>query len=115
MLGAAFALWSDNIDRKASGLSESDLYWRFFDAMPFYAEKTWAATGQEKGTSAKLTALAEKMGTGPNTNPYYQEEKKGEEYEKYEFADMKDSSENKRDLKEGKGAEVKDGVLNLGR
>lgn len=39
---------------------------------------------------------------------------KGEEYEKYEFADMKDSSENKRDLKEGKGAEVKDGVLNLG-
>ena len=114
MLGAAFALWSDNIDRKASGLSESDLYWRFFDAMPFYAEKTWAATGQEKGTSAKLTALAEKMGTGPNTNPYYQEEKKGEEYEKYEFADMKDSSENKRDLKEGKGAEVKDGVLNLG-
>lgn len=55
------------------------------------------------------------MGTGPNTNPYYQEEKKGEEYEKYEFADMKDSSENKRDLKEGKGAEVKDGVLNLGR
>ena len=58
MLGAAFALWSDNIDRKASGLSESDLYWRFFDAMPFYAEKTWAATGQEKGTSAKLTALA---------------------------------------------------------
>ena len=27
MLGAAFALWSDNIDRKASGLSESDLYW----------------------------------------------------------------------------------------
>ena len=114
MLGAAFALWSDNIDRKASGLSESDLYWRFFDAMPFYAEKTWAATGQEKGTSAKLTALAEKMGTGPNTNPYYQEEKKGEEYEKYESADMKDSSENKRDLKEGKGAEVKDGVLNLG-
>ena len=114
MLGAAFALWSDNIDKKASGLSESDLYWRFFDAMPFYAEKTWAATGQEKGTSAALTSLAEKMGTGPNTNPYYQENKKGDDYEKYEFADMKDSSENKRDLKEGKGAEVKDGVLNLG-
>ena len=48
MLGAAFALWNDNIDKRASGLSESDLYWRFFDALPFYAEKTWAATGQEK-------------------------------------------------------------------
>ncbi len=71
MLGAAFAIWSDNIDKSASGLTESDLYWRFFDAMPFYAEKTWAATGKEKGTAAKLTALAAKQGTGPRTNPYY--------------------------------------------
>ena len=29
MLGAAFALWSDNIDKRASGLSESDLYLAF--------------------------------------------------------------------------------------
>ena len=28
------------------------------------AEKTWAATGKEKGTAAKLTALAAKQGTG---------------------------------------------------
>lgn len=61
MLGAAFALWSDNIDRKASGLSESDLYWRFFDASRSTQRKPGRATGQEKGTSAKLTALAEKM------------------------------------------------------
>ena len=66
MLGAAFAIWSDNIDKSASGLTESDLYWRFFDAMPFYAEKTWAATGKEKGTAAKLTALAAKQGGGAN-------------------------------------------------
>ena len=113
MLGAAFALWSDNIDKKASGLSESDLYWRFFDAMPFYAEKTWAATGKEKGTADKLSTLAGKMGTGPNTNPYYEGNKKGSDYEKYEFENLKDSSENNRDLKEIKGAEVKGGVLNL--
>ena len=31
MLGAAFALWNDNIDKRASGLSESDLYWRLID------------------------------------------------------------------------------------
>ena len=78
MLGAAFALWSDNIDKSASGLSESDLYWRFFDALPFYAEKTWAATGKEKGSADALAKLAQDKGTGPNTNPYYKENKKGE-------------------------------------
>ena len=65
MLGAAFALWNDNIDKRASGLSESDLYWRFFDAMPFYAEKTWAATGKEKGSADALAKLAADKGTGP--------------------------------------------------
>lgn len=114
MLGAAFAIWSDNIDKHASGLSESDLYWRFFDAMPFYAEKTWAATGKEKGSADALAKLAADKGTGPNTNPYYQEEKKGENYESYDFENgLKDTSENKRDLKEGKNAEVKDNALVL--
>lgn len=114
MLGAAFALWSDNIDKRASGLSESDLYWRFFDALPFYAEKTWAATGKEKGSADALAKLAADKGTGPNTNPYYQEDKKGENYESYDFEDgLKDGSENKRDLKEGKNAEVKENALVL--
>ena len=81
MLGAAFALWSDNIDKSASGLSESDLYWRFFDALPFYAEKTWAATGKEKGSADALAKLAQDKGTGPNTNPYYKANKKGEKCE----------------------------------
>lgn len=114
MLGAAFALWSDNIDKDASGLSESDLYWRFFDALPFYAEKTWAATGKEKGSADALAKLATDKGTGPNTNPYYQEDKKGESYESYDFEDgLKDTSENKRDLKEGKNAQVKENTLVL--
>ena len=113
ILGAAFAIWSDNIDKSASGLTESDLYWRFFDALPFYAEKTWAATGQEKGTADALAALAEEMGTGPNTNPYYQEDKVGETYENYDFENgLKDASENGRDLTAGT-ATVADGVLTL--
>lgn len=114
MLGAAFALWSDNIDKSASGLSESDLYWRFFDALPFYAEKTWAATGKEKGSADALAKLAQDKGTGPNTNPYYKENKKGENYESYDFNNgLKDSSENKRDLKEGKNTEIKNNALVL--
>ena len=114
MLGAAFAIWSDNIDKNASGLTESDLYWRFFDALPFYAEKTWAATGKEKGTADKLAKLAQDKGTGPNTNPYYQEDKKGDNYAEYKFeGNLNDSSENKRNLENGKNAEVKDGALHL--
>ena len=111
-LGAAFAIWSDNIDKHASGLSESDLYARFFDALPFYAEKTWAATGKEKGSAAAITALAQELGTGANTNPYFQADAVGEVYESYEFADLKDSSENGRDLTAGT-ANVKDGALVL--
>lgn len=113
VLGAAFAIWSDNIDKHASGLSESDLYYRFFDALPFYAEKTWAATGQEKGSADALMVLAQEMGTGPNTNPYYQEDKTGDTYESYDFENgLEDGSENDRDLAEGT-AKVEDGVLVL--
>lgn len=105
MLGAAFALWSDNIDKSASGLSESDLYWRFFDAMPVYAEKTWASTGKEKGTINNLTEIAEEQGIGPRTNPYYQEDSVEGVYEEYEFTnnELADSSQNNRDLEIGQG------------
>lgn len=118
MLGAAFALWNDNIDKRASGLTESDLYWRFFDAMPIYAEKTWAATGKEKGSAAAVTALAEKMGTGPNTNPYYREDRVDTIYERYDFEPengLKDGSENHRDLTvaENSSAQIVDGALSL--
>ncbi|MBQ8857191.1 MAG: discoidin domain-containing protein, partial [Lachnospiraceae bacterium] len=113
VLGAVFAIWSDNIDKYASGLTESDLYWRFFDALPFYAEKTWAATGQEKGSADALAALAQEQGTGPNTNPYYQEDKIGESYASYDFEDgLEDRSENDRDLAAGT-ATVENGTLTL--
>ncbi len=113
VLGAAYAIWSDNIDKRASGLTESDLYYRFFDALPFYAEKTWATTGKEKGTAAALSALAQEQGTGPRTNPYYQEEKIGDTYESYDFENgLEDGSENDRDLTAGT-ANVEDGALTL--
>ncbi|KAB5608047.1 Ig-like domain-containing protein [Bifidobacterium jacchi] len=121
-LGAAFAIWNDNIDKKASGVTESDEYARFFDALPFYAEKNWASTGKEKGTAAALTTLAKKQGDAPRTNPYYQSTADDNDlYEKYTFdgtgeAAKADSSANKRDLTtggEGNTAAIKDGVLSL--
>ena len=116
MAGAAFALWNDNIDKRASGLTESDLYWRFFDALPYYAEKTWAATGKEKGTADQLAAIAKQKGSGPNTNPYYQEDKTGTDYQKYNFnnASLKDASANNRDLTNGVNATLENNKLTLG-
>lgn len=68
MLGAAYALWNDNIDKKASGLTETDLFLRFFDALPLFAEKTWA-NGCEKGSSKAIDRLAEKTAFAPGSNP----------------------------------------------
>lgn len=47
LLGAAFALWNDNIDKRASGLTEKDLFERFADSAPLIAEKTWGSCTQK--------------------------------------------------------------------
>ena len=112
VLGAAFAIWNDNIDRKSSGLTESDIFARFFDGLPFYAEKTWAATGQEKGSADALTELSKTVGIAPNTNPYFQVKSQGDVHASYDFETMADGSGNGRDLIAGTAA-VTDGVLAL--
>ena len=112
ILGSAFAIWNDNIDRRTSGLTESDIFVRFFDALPFYAEKNWAATGQEKGSAAALTELSKQIGIAPNSNPYFEVESKGDTHASYDFEAMTDASGNGRDLIAGTAA-VEGGVLTL--
>ena len=112
ILGAAFAIWNDNIDRKSSGLTESDIFARFFNALPLYAEKNWAPTGQEKGSAAAITKLADKIGIAPNTNPYFDIEAQGETRAAYDFESMADASGNGFDLIPGT-ATVEGGVLTL--
>ncbi len=107
MLGAAFAIWNDNIDKRSSGLSEEDMFDRFYDALPVLAEKTWA-NGKEKGSLENLKAVSEAVGFAPNSNPHSQMEKSEGEYAKYTFANaetMKDGSDNGRDLTEVVNAE----------
>ena len=113
MLGAAYAIWNDNIDKSACGLSEADEYARFFDAMPFYAEKTWAPTGKEKGSADNLRALVAKTGDAPRVNPYSKADKTGDTYAEYKFDDLKDASANARDLQQGKNAKAESGKLVL--
>lgn len=118
MLGSAFAIWNDNIDTHACGLSESDEFARFFDALPVYAENNWAPTGQEKGAGnagyQNLRGIVAKTGYGPNVNPFSEVSKKGDTYSEYVFeGDLADSSENGRDLTAVGGAAVEGGELVL--
>ena len=112
ILGAAFAIWNDNIDRKSSGLSESDIFVRFFNALPLYAEKNWAPTGQEKGSADAITKLSNKIGIAPNTNPYFEIKSEGTTHAAYDFETMADASGNGRDLIAGT-ATVEGGKLTL--
>lgn len=58
MLGGVFAIWQDNIDKRATGLSESDLFDRFWDGMPLMAEKTWGDCSGRSGVR-EIDALAQ--------------------------------------------------------
>lgn len=118
ILGAGFAIWNDNIDTNACGLSEADEYARFFDALPVYAENNWAPTGQEKGKGnaghEKLYNIVKKTGDAPRVNPHSKASKTGDSYAEYSFDNgLADASENGRDLKAGKNATVENGKLNL--
>lgn len=118
ILGAGFAIWNDNIDTNACGLSEADEYVRFFDALPVYAENNWAPTGQEKGQGnaghENLYNIVKKTGDAPRVNPHSKAPKTGDSYAEYSFDNgLADASKNGRDLKAGKDATVENGELNL--
>lgn len=118
ILGAGFAIWNDNIDTNACGLSEADEYARFFDALPVYAENNWAPTGQEKGKGnaghENLYNIVKKTGDAPRVNPHSKASKTGDSYAEYSFGNgLADASKNGRDLKAGKNATVENGKLNL--
>lgn len=118
ILGAGFAIWNDNIDTNACGLSEADEYVRFFDALPVYAENNWAPTGQEKGQGnaghENLYNIVKKTGDAPRVNPHSKAPKTGDSYAEYSFDNgLADASKNGRDLKAGKSATVESGKLNL--
>ena len=118
ILGAGFAIWNDNIDTNACGLSEADEYARFFDALPVYAENNWAPTGQEKGQGnaghENLYNIVKKTGDAPRVNPHSKASKTGDSYAEYSFDNgLADASKNGRDLKAGKNATVESGKLNL--
>lgn len=71
MLGAAFALWNDNIDKRANGLSEEDIFDRFYDSAALIAEKTWAPSGKEKGSAKRIDEIRDAVGSAPCSAPLF--------------------------------------------
>lgn len=111
MLGSTFAIWNDNIDTHAQGISEVDNFERFEDALPVLASKGWgeAEDLEFAQMKEKTTALED----APGSNPYYKADAdKDGKYMSYGFADKEDASGNKRNLKDPVNAEI-DGKLNL--
>lgn len=84
MLGAAYAIWNDNIDKRATGMTEADEFKRFFDSLALMSEKCWA-NGKEKGSVASIDALASQISTAPNSNPYAAEADVDGVYADYNF------------------------------
>lgn len=70
MLGASYAMWNDNTDKRKKGLSDVDFFDRFFEPLPALSEKMWGEARDKD--YEELNVIAGKTGTAPNTNPYYE-------------------------------------------
>lgn len=67
MLGSAYAIWNDIVDKKANGISEYDIYDRFEKALPAMSSKLWG-DGQDLKYN-ELNEVVNSLGTAPNSNP----------------------------------------------
>ncbi|MEN8433783.1 family 20 glycosylhydrolase [Clostridium septicum] len=83
MLGATYAIWNDQIDKRNKKTSEYDIFDRFYKPLPALAEKMWG-DGEDK-TFAELNELSSITGTAPNTNPYYTVKSDAPNYVEYSF------------------------------
>lgn len=115
MLGSTFAVWNDNIDTSAQGISEIDNFRRFEDALPVLASKNWG-----EGKDLTFTELKEAkavLDDAPGSNPYCEASADSSgKYFSFEFEDnakQADSSDNGRNLTEVVKADIEDGSLTL--
>ncbi len=114
MLGSTYAIWNDSIDTRANGISEVDIFDRFYDALPTLASKNW---GEADDLSYdEMEAVVDELGDEPNNNPYHKADAADGEYMSYDFtagSELEDSSANDRDLSNATNATIEDGALQL--
>ncbi len=105
VLGGTYAIWNDQIGTRGNGITEYDDFDRFFQPLPSLSEKMWGE-GTDR-TYSEMRAVAEKVDTAPNTNPYYEADSVGNDVIDYSFDDEKvyDESGNNNDSVSEKNVE----------
>ena len=77
MLGAAYMIWNDMCDNLDVGISEYDLFDRFCQPIGVISGKLWGEVNAQTTSYSyeeymEWMQLAEKLGTAPGSNPYYE-------------------------------------------
>ncbi len=78
MAGAAYMIWNDMSGRLDVGISEPELFDRFFAPLGVIGGKLW---GETEGTYEEWTERFETLGTAPGSNPYGAAEWEGDRME----------------------------------
>ncbi|WP_217586513.1 family 20 glycosylhydrolase [Lentibacillus saliphilus] len=110
LLGGAFALWNDQIDKLENGITCYDMFDRIFDALPIIAQRNW-------GTDSTMTyeafrALSKSLAYAPNTNPRFQVPSKTATIVHYDFhKGLNDLSGNEYDVIQAHQATQKNGMM----
>lgn len=112
MLGGAYAIWNDSIGTRANGISEYDVFDRFFKPLPALSEKMWGE-GKDK-TWNEFSEIAAVTDTAPNTNLYYDVDTETETVMEYSFDEetIRDASGNGYDVVEQKNVTLASGKSN---
>lgn len=111
VLGGSYAIWNDMVDKKANGLTEMEIYDRFWDAAGLISSGLW---GTPAASANEAVAIRDALGDAPQTNAYDEVESEGGTIFAYEFEEgYEDNSDNEYDAENGAATTVEDGVLKL--
>ena len=83
MLGSAYAIWNDMVDKKANGISELDIYDRFSSALPAMSSKLWG-DGEDLSYNEMLV-VSDELEEAPNSNPLDKVDSVGDTVINYDF------------------------------
>lgn len=70
MLGATYMIWNDMCDNLDVGISEYDLFDRFYQPLGIISGKLWGEIDTETTVYEEWLQLVGELGTAPGSNPY---------------------------------------------
>lgn len=95
MIGGAFAVWNDMVDRRNNGVSEYDVFDRIKTGLPLYAANAWGKGSLSMNNAA---TVASEIGHAPGTNFAYNIDSESSNIAQYNMEDTSDASENNNNL-----------------